>query len=57
MSTRWFYSDNRATSWTEPSQATDTASVDFEYSAVITNPGNPTTNPSNWHNDGQENDI
>lgn len=59
MSTRWFYSDDAktaTTSWTTPSQATDTADVDFEYSSIIS-PGNPSNNPSYWHNEGTENDI
>ncbi len=59
MSTRWFYKDDTLTSytrWTLPAQATDTASVDFEYSSIIS-PGNPTTNPAFWHNTGTSNDI
>lgn len=59
MSTRWFYKDESLTSytkWSVPSQATDTASVDFEYSSIIS-PGNPTSNPAFWHNAGTVNDI
>ncbi len=59
MSTRWFYKDDTLTSytrWTLPAQATDTASVDFEYSSIVS-PGNPTTNPAFWHNTGTTGDI
>ena len=58
MSSRWF-SNNESLDvlyeWSEPVQATDTADIDFEYSAVD-NPGNPSANPSNWHNTGAATD-
>ena len=60
MSTRWFYADDSqtaTTSWTTPAQITDTSEVDFEFSSVATNPGNPTDNASNWHNQGVTDDI
>lgn len=60
MSTRIFTSDGQSpqqSSWTTPQPVTDTADIDFEFSAVETNPGNPTSNPSNWHNTATENDI
>lgn len=54
MSSRWF-SNNESLDvlyeWSEPVQATDTADIDFEYSAVDS-PGTPSSNPSNWHNAG-----
>lgn len=59
MTSRWFYSDpakTALTTWSEPSQVTDTSNIDFEFSAVIS-PGNPTSNPTYWHNDATENDI
>lgn len=60
MSTRIFTSDGlppQQSVWTTPQQATDTADIDFEFSAVTTSPGNPTSNPGNWHNTATENDI
>lgn len=60
MSTRIFTSDGltpQQSTWTTPRQATDTADIDFEFSSVATNPGNPTSNPSNWHNTATASDI
>ena len=60
MSTRIFTNDGRSpqqSSWTTPRKATDTADIDFEWSAVETNPGNPTDNPTNWHNTATSSDI
>lgn len=60
MSTRWFYLDSErtaATSWSTPQKMTDTSVLDLEFSSVATNPGNPTDNPNNWHNDGLAGDI
>ena len=58
-STRWF-SNNESLDvlydWSDPVQATDTADIDFEYSAYTT-PGNPSTNPSYWHDPGTQSDI
>jgi len=45
--------------WSTPSPAFDTADIDFEYSALETNPGTP-SNPAtgaNWHNTATQNDI
>lgn len=47
--TRTFYSDNRAGAWSTPRPMTDTETYDVEFSNVDANPGNPTDNPTNWH--------
>lgn len=58
MSTCIFTFDGSATpAWTEPAQVTDTADIDFEFSAVEENPGTPTSNPSNWHDVATGSDI
>ncbi len=60
MSTRIFTSDGQApqqSAWTTPRPVTDTSSIDFEFSAVATSPGNPTSNPSNWHDTATSSDI
>lgn len=60
MSTRIFTSDGltpQQNAWTTPRQVTDTADIDFEFSAIGSNPGNPTSNPSNWHNTATASDI
>ena len=60
MTTRIFTSDGASpqeSSWSTPRPVTDTADIDFEYSAVATNPGNPTDNPSNWHDAATSSDI
>ena len=60
MSTRIFTSDGeppQQDSWTTPRPATDTADIDFEFSEVPENPGNPTDNRGNWHNEATPNDI
>ena len=51
-STRVFHSDeslNIMTAWSKPTQMTDTASFDVEYSSVDDSPGNPTSHPDNWN--------
>lgn len=53
MTTKWFSTNpaiTTANQWSAPVQATDTADIDFELSAVPLDrdPGNPTDNPSNW---------
>ena len=51
MSTRYFSEDEAVTSltsWTTPEPVSDTADIDFEFSLLENNPGNPTDNPSNW---------
>lgn len=60
MSTRVFTEDTlfpQEPDWTEPVAITDTATIDYEFSAVATSPGTPDTNPSNWHNDATPADI
>lgn len=60
MSTRIFTSDGlypQQASWTTPQPVADTADIDFEFSNIPYNPGNPTDNPGNWHNEGTEKDI
>lgn len=60
MSTRIFTSDGQApqeSAWSTPRPVTDTADIDFEFSAVASNPGNPTDNPNNWHNAATGSDI
>lgn len=59
MCTRIFTSDGKAPqqrSWTTPAAATDTADIDFEYSADTT-PGTPASKPSAWHNQATAADI
>ena len=57
MTTRIFSSDgNHQATWTPVQQATDTEEIDFEYSSVETGPGNPTTDPNNWHDTPDEDD-
>ena len=59
MSTRIFTSDGQAPQdayWSTPGVLTDTADIDFEFSAVAI-PGDPTNNPSNWHNTATSDDI
>ncbi|MBQ6958131.1 MAG: hypothetical protein IJP77_06200 [Bacteroidales bacterium] len=45
--------------WSEPTGAFDTADVDFEFSALATNPGTPSSpaTGANWHNTATANDI
>lgn len=60
MSTRVFTSDRQppqTDEWTEPQLVADTSDIDFEFSSVETNPGNPTENPAHWHNDSTPDDI
>lgn len=60
MSSRIFTNDGKApqqSQWTYPQKAVDTADIDFEYSSVATNPGNPTDNPKNWHDTATSDDI
>lgn len=60
MSTRIFTSDGQSpqqSAWTTPRPVTDTSSIDFEFSAVASSPGNPTSNPSNWHDTATSSDI
>lgn len=60
ISTRVFTSDGESpqtSEWTTPQMASDTPDIDFEYSWIVTNPGNPTDNPDNWSNSATENSI
>ena len=60
MSTRVFTSNGESpqtSEWTTPQMASDMPDIDFEYSWIITNPGNPTDNPGNWSNEATENSI
>ena len=60
ISTRVFTSDGESpqtSEWTTPQMASDTPDIDFEYSWIATNPGNPTDNPDNWSNAATENSI
>ena len=60
ISTRVFTSDGESpqtSEWTTPQMASDTPDIDFEYSWIVTNPGNPTDNPDNWSNTATENSI
>ena len=59
MSTRIFTdtgAEPQQSVWTEPSFVTDTADIDFEFSAAAT-PGTPTTSSSKWHNTATPDDI
>ena len=74
MSSKWFYSDESMNDdtnnpWSNPSQATDTADLDFEYSnapvgAGTTPPTNPSTNkydastnPYGWYDANQHPEL
>ena len=60
MSSRVLTSDGMAPQtnvWTTPCVAADTATIDFEYSAIEENPGNPTDNAGNWHDKADEQDM
>lgn len=60
ISTRVFTSDGESpqtSEWTTPQMTSDTPDIDFEYSWIVTNPGNPTDNPGNWSNAATENSI
>ena len=60
ISTRVFTSDGESpqtSEWTTPQMASDIPDIDFEYSWIVTNPGNPTDNPDNWSNTATENSI
>lgn len=36
--------------WSLPQPIGDTVDLDFEFSELLLNPGNPTDNPENWSN-------
>lgn len=57
MSSRWFSTEpDFVDYWTTPSQATDTADIDFEWSSLV-NPALPDIDSSAWHNEAQPEDI
>lgn len=43
--------------WQVINAMTDTALVDYEYSAIVESPGDPTANASNWHNVATGSDV
>lgn len=43
--------------WTTPNAISDTATIDYEFSSIEENPGDPTNAPSNWHNTAVPSDI
>lgn len=43
--------------WTTPQMVGDTPEIDYEFSSVASNPGNPTANPANWYNDATVDSI
>ena len=60
MSTKIFTNTGGApqqAAWTTPSVVTDTADIDFEFSAAASNPGNPTSSPKLWHNTATSDDV
>lgn len=60
MTTRIFTNTGEAPQqqlWTLPRKVSDTADIDFEFSDLETNPGNPSNNPGNWSNDATVNSI
>lgn len=53
MSTRVFTNTGgspQQSTWTVPQLVADTSDIDFEFSSVAVNPGNPTSHPANWVN-------
>ena len=44
-----FYGNGTSSGWSTPRPMTDTDTYDVEFSDVDTNPGTPSTNPSNWY--------
>lgn len=60
MSTRIFTNDGltpQQSSWTTPSELTDTSTTDYSFSSVATSPGTPDTAPNNWYDDANVNTI
>lgn len=51
------YDDKQQPYWSDPVQMTDTSTFDVDFSSVAENPGDPTTNPENWTNTGDETSI
>lgn len=43
--------------WSEPQLLADTSDIDFEFSSVANDPGDPESKPENWHNEATESDI
>ena len=44
-----FHGNGTSSGWSTPRPMTDTDTYDVEFSDVDTNPGTPSTNPSNWY--------
>ena len=60
LSSRIFTNDGKnpqQLEWSTPTKVVDTADIDFEFSDVANNPGNPTQTPNNWHNTATDSDI
>lgn len=60
MTTRTFTNTGappQQATWAEPKLVADTPDIDYEFSNVVTNPGNPTSHPNNWKNDADVNSI
>lgn len=60
MSSRIFTSDGKAPQtnyWATPQKVADTADIVYNFSSVETDPGTPTSRPSNWHKESTVNDI
>lgn len=52
ITSRRFTSDGLAPQesvWKQPRPFSDSADLDIEVSAIVSNPGNPTTHPGNWY--------
>lgn len=60
MSQRIFTSDGLAPqtpTWSEPSLVADSATIEFMWSEIYSNPGTPDTHPANWTDDTTPNTV
>ncbi|WP_185212477.1 collagen-like protein [Elizabethkingia meningoseptica] len=60
MSTRIFTMNGESPQqllWSTPRLLSDTKDIDFEFSSLLLNPGDPTLNPENWYNEAREDSI
>lgn len=60
MSTRIFTMNGESPQqllWSTPRLLSDTKDIDFEFSSLFLNPGDPTLNPENWYNEAREDSI
>lgn len=60
MSTRVFTHSGIAPQeavWSKPELIGDTPDIDYEFSDLLDNPGNPTTHPANWYDGGKESSV